>query len=353
MHHAAWVIAPLVLVGVLGLSAATKAGKGESLRSIIANLRLPAWVLPASLARAIPAIELALAVGLLAPWVPLFAVAAVATLLLRLLYCGLIARGLTISPRPACGCFGDVDQPITGRTLLRNSLLVAAAGAAVALAGSGRTVWTLLADAGVADWLWLGLATLACAVSALVLGASGSEAAAMDWDLTADPGPAVVQPGEDEHDYIRVPTPQLLLQDPEAGPVTLLEISAKRAQLLVFVNCYCASTTQVVADLDGWQERLDLVDVRMVFSVPIVGRFDGNVPVRTLVDHQGLAWQSLGLTGSPNALLLGVDGYLAGGPVSGPEEVREFIDAVEATLREVPASVDDVKDTEGQLTGDR
>ncbi|EAP99562.1 hypothetical protein JNB_05300 [Janibacter sp. HTCC2649] len=353
MQHDAWVIAPLILIGVIGLSAATKWGKGAALRSVIANLNLPTWVLPLWLARAIPGIEIVLVVGLLAPWSRVFEVAATATLVLMLAYWALIARGLTITPRPSCGCFGDINQPISRRTLMRNTLLVAAAGAAVALAGSGRTVWSVLSDAGTPEWLWLGLALVACTVTALVLGAKAEAPAPFVWqepspDFVADtavpPMPAVpASAGEpEEDDYVRTPTPELLLHDPGAGPVTLPELAAKRAQLLVFVNCYCASTTTVSALIEGWQEQLAHADLRLVFSVPIAGRFTGNVPPGTLVDHAGVAWRRLRLEDSPSALLLGADGYLAGGPVDGIDEVRDFVEDVRDALREAVASVDDV-----------
>ncbi|MEO7267616.1 MAG: MauE/DoxX family redox-associated membrane protein [Knoellia sp.] len=349
MQHAAWVIAPLILIGVVGLSASTKLGKGETLRSVIANLNLPPWVLPAWLARAIPGIEIALVAGLLVPWAPLFEVAATATLLLMLAYWTLIARGLTITPRPSCGCFGDINQPISRRTLMRNTLLVAAAGAAVALAGSGRTVWSVLSDAGTGDWLWLACALVACAVTALVLGAKVEVASPLVWqepdvEFTAETLAPVraSHEEEDEDDYVRRPIPELLLHDPESGPVTLPELAADRAQLLIFVNCYCASTTAVVALIEGWQEQFTHADLRLVFSVPIAGRFVGKVPPGTLVDHAAVAWRRLGLADSPNALLLGADGYLAGGPVPGIDEVREFVEDVRDALSEAMASVEDV-----------
>ena len=53
-----------------------KWGQGESLHAIVRNLELPAWVLPAWLAPAMPGLEVALAVGLLTPWRPVFLVAA-------------------------------------------------------------------------------------------------------------------------------------------------------------------------------------------------------------------------------------------------------------------------------------
>lgn len=345
MHHAAWVIAPLVVVGVLALSAATKAGKGETLQSVVANLELPTWVLPRSLARAIPGIEAAIALGLLAPWAPVGVLAAAGALVLMLTYWALIARGLTISPRPACSCFGDVDQPISGRTLLRNTVLVGTAAGALAFTLSGRTVWSVLSRARSEDWWWLAFTALACVVTALVLGAS-SRTVPAPTSATPLPEPtsAVIQPQDDpgidrdrdsdsdEEDYLRAPTPELLLLDPASEPVTLLELSATRAQLLIFVNCYCASTREAIAAREGWQDRLDLVDVRIVFSVPILEQAIPVTPPGTLVDHAGLAWRSLGLVTSPSALLLGADGYLAGGPVAGPTEVTAFIDEIAEAL---------------------
>lgn len=333
MHHAAWVVAPLVLVGVLGFSAVSKLGKGESLRTIIRNLELPDWVLPRGLARAIPGIELSLAAGLLTPWRATFTIAAVATLVLMLTYWALIARGLSLSPRPECGCFGQVgDQSISARTLLRNTLLVAAATAALALGASGRTVWSLLDAAGGGDWLWLGLTALACVVTGLVLGRSrGSDG---DRHDTPAAGRGAQDVDQGEGDYVRTRTPQLVIHDPASGPVTLQELAARRAQLLVFVNCYCASTKEVMADITAWNELSPLVDVRLVFSVPIAEKFVGPPPPGTLLDHRGLAWQSLGLAGSPSAVLLGVDDHLAGGPVSGSAEVKEFVDDVVEVLRE-------------------
>lgn len=364
MHHAAWVVAPLVLVAVLGFSAVTKLGKGESLRTIIRNLELPEWVLPPGLARAVPGIELALAAGLLTPWRTTFTVAAAGTLVLMVTYWALIARGLTLTPRPHCGCFGQVgDQRISARTLTRNTLLVAAAGAAIAVALSGRTMWSLLDGAATGDWLWLALGALACVVTGLVLGGSPDPDESAEVTSTV-PSVGLTDPGDDE-DYVRTPTPMLAIHDPASGPVTLQELTRRRAQLLVFVNCYCASTKEVMAEVTAWDERSDHVDVRIVFSVPIAEKFVGPPPPGTLLDHRGLAWRALGLSGSPSAVLLGIDDHLAGGPVSGTAEVREFVDDVVDALREslaeetpAPAEAGEPAGSgrlteDGQLTGDR
>ncbi|KGN34686.1 methylamine utilization protein MauE [Knoellia sinensis KCTC 19936] len=366
MHHVAWVVAPVALAAVLAFSGATKVGKGGSLRSIIANLNLPAWLLPAPLARSIPYIEFALALGLLTPWQPVFGAAAVGTLVLVIAYWLLIARGLTISPRPECGCFGEVgDQRITGRTLARNTLLVAAAAAAVALAASGGSVWSLLREAGRSDWLWLALAVAASALTALVVGRGRSPetVAVAGHAPVATPAAAGAahEDDVDEDDYIRTSTPDLLLTrpgvEPDSGPITLHELSAKRAQLLVFVNCYCASTTTAVENVREWQRAMPMIDVHLVFSVPIVGTFVDTVPPGTLLDHAGVTWRGMGLTSlSPSAVLLGADGYLAGGPVEGADDVAAFVEEIAEALREDPATEvlpEEVRVSEDQLTGDR
>lgn len=352
MHHAAWVIPPLLAVVVLVWSGVAKLGSGASLQSIIASLRLPAWLLPSPLAQAMPAVEIALACGLLAPWLPVYAVAAVATWVLFVVYWALIARGLTITPRPTCGCFGQAgDHRISGRTLLRNTLLVLTTTAAVALAASGRTIWSLLSAFGLGEVLWVALAALAWLVVALIVAPPGSEVSGAGvlsrvTDMVRGlRGPAVsdsnssvehhhddADPGPSEHDYIRAPIPAALLHAPDSGPVTLLELASTRAQLLVFVNCYCASTREAAEAVEGWQERLGFVDVHLVFSVPIPRSSPYPLPPGTLLDHAALTWTALALAGSPSAVLLGADDYLAGGPVSGMSEVAEFVDDIAAEL---------------------
>jgi len=368
MDDVAWVVAPLVLAGVLAFSAVPKLGQGGTLRKIIRNLHLPQWILPEPLARAIPGLELALAAGLLAPWVPIFALVAAASLVLMSVYWALIARGLTITPRPSCGCFGQAgDHRVSGRTLLRNTLLVAASVAALALALSGRTVWSLLSTAPTGDWLWLALTALACLVTALVLGGLGNRAEPAPGHALAmleehTPPSGQPDPTADPEDYVRTVTPLLVLHEPGVGPATLVELSAERAQLLVFVNCYCVSTLEVLGRVEGWDARLGLVDVRLVLSVPVNDAL-APYPQGTLVDHAGLAWAGLGLTTSPSAVLLGADGYLAGGPVSGSRAVEQLVDDIEETLRVAPAVVEapETRDAPGevaasverQLTGDR
>jgi hypothetical protein len=52
----------------------------------------------------------------------------------------------------------------------------------------------------------------------------------------------------------------------------------------------------------------------------------------TLHDPRRWARETLGLDGTPAAVLLGADGLLAGGPVSGRDEVVAFVDEIAGEL---------------------
>ncbi|GAB3247247.1 hypothetical protein GCM10027425_02930 [Alteromonas gracilis] len=311
----AWVSAPLVLAGVLVVAALTKWRVRGSLESAAVELRVPADLLPA--VRRLPELELALAVGLVAaPWPVLAGPAAVGALLLMLAYTGVVARGLTLRPRPVCGCFGTVGSPIGVRTLLRNLLLVAIAAVAVVATLDGRTVpATLLgASPGTVGWL------AALAVTALLVG----------W-IVADraPGPGLADLGGEAEDaealdYVRRPIPPLMLASDE-GPVALAALARERAQLLVWVACGCARSHEAVALVQDWRRRMPGIDVRLVSTLEpesTVATFGEQE--RWLHDPRGQALALLGVRADPVGLLLGADGLLAGGPVEGLDGLDDF-----------------------------
>lgn len=311
----AWVSAPLLVAGVLVAAALTKWRVRGSLESAAAELRVPADLLPA--VRRLPEIELALAVGLVAaPWAVLAGAAAAGALMLMLAYTGVVARGLTLRPRPVCGCFGTVGSPIGVRTLLRNLLLVAIALVAVLATLDGRTVPGTLLSASATTWGWLA----ALAVGALLAGWVVGDRA---------PGPGLRDVTEDaDHaedlDYVRRPIPPLMLASRE-GPVALAALAQERAQLLVWVACGCARSHEAVALVRDWRGRMPGVDVRLVSTlepestVAIFGDREG-----WLHDPRGQALALLGVQADPVGLLLGADGLLAGGPVEGLDELADF-----------------------------
>lgn len=134
-------------------------------------------------------------------------------------------------------------------------------------------------------------------------------------------------PEDDElEDYERLPIPDGVLIRTDGQAVTPRELAAGRAQLLVGINCLCSESRRALETAGLWEDRLELLDVRVVVPFKIS---DGAVPAdqeeRTLYDHHGLVSSLLGLHGQASAVLLGADGLLAGGPVHGFEQIEQFV----------------------------
>ena len=318
--------APLLLAAVLAVAAHAKWRRRDSLVSAARLLRLPGWV--AGPVRLLPPVELALAVALVAtPWAPAFAVVSLGTLGLMLAYLGVVARGLTLSPRPACGCFGDVGSPISGSTLARNLVLSAVAAGGLAWALAGNTVPAALLRADAATWAWLAAAAASGAIAWWV--------AAEHVETPDAPGLAVAEsshPDPDADEYLREPIPPLMLVE-GALPVTLASLARTRAQMLIWVTCGCGRSQEAVALADGWQATWPQVGVRLIstLSPDVTERmFPGERS--WLFDVDGQALRSLGRGADPVAVLLGADGLLAGGPVWGLAEVRDLGDAIAEQL---------------------
>lgn len=309
----AWVSAPLLLAGVLVVAALAKWRARGSLESAAHELRVPRELMP--VVRRLPELELLLALGLVAaPWPVLAGAVSAGALLLMLGYTGVVARGLTMRPRPVCGCFGTVGSPIDVRTLLRNVVLVALAAVTLVATLDGRTVPAALLDSTPRSVGWLvALATTALVVWWVATG-RGTAAPALD---------RLVEDGEDL-DYVRHPIPPLMLAS-EEGPIALATLALERAQLLVWIACGCARSHEAVALVHDWRHRMPGVDVRLVSTL----RPESTAAVfgeqeRWLHDPDGQALALLGAQADPVGLLLGADGLLAGGPVEGIDDLTDF-----------------------------
>lgn len=174
-------------------------------------------------------------------------------------------------------------------------------------------------------------------VIALITGSAEQPPhAAAPGDATP-PAPAADDAVPDERDpleeYRRGPIPDGVLLDHEGRPSTVRQLAERRAQLLIGIDCLCSPARNSIDNLLSWQERLPILDVRLV--VPFTLRPDilaGGRETMALYDHRGLASRSLGLLGQTSAVLLGADGLLAGGPVSGRDEVEQFVAEIEAQV---------------------
>ncbi|WFR84713.1 MauE/DoxX family redox-associated membrane protein [Arthrobacter sp. Y-9] len=330
----ALVLAPIGLAAVLVLSGIAKLRDRESTLSVVTELRLPGFLRHDYFAWLLPWSEIVLAVLLLSPWQGAFTIAAILSLGLFVAYWAVIARALTFDPRPNCGCFGRIgDQNVSVKTLVRNSVLVLLGALTLWLALSGSTVPAVIGRDFMVLW-WIADVALLVALTVLIVTRPGPD----------QPGPAPLaasgSTGADasdpeDDDYARDPIPAALLQSEDGGVQTLRELASAKAQLLVAFNCVCKPSHVAAGKVAEWSERLPEVDVRILSTVP-------HKPLRrsiptaegVLYDHESLAWRALGLTSSPSAVLLGADGYLAGGPVEGLDEMESFVEEIAEVLRE-------------------
>ena len=333
------VVAALILCAILLISGLAKWRAPKSTSSAILLLRLPKFLQKSWVARALPIGEALLALALLLP-APLAMWAAVDTLILMVIYWVVIARAMTFTPRPNCGCFGAIgNQQVTERTLVRNTVFVALAALWLVATTRGVSVIGALSDFSAAEWGWT-LMALAAAVATYFVAANP---AATPEAQPLQPITNAHAPNEDEDadelDYVRVPIPEAILLDSERTPKTLRELAWQRPQLLFFVNCYCASTYASWDRVHQWRDRLPQVDLTMVFSFAAVPQNNPEYPeTEAYYDHYGLAWLALEIPGTSAAVLLCADGQLAGGPV-GADEVDEFLADIEDVLRDTPVVV--------------
>lgn len=332
----ALVAAPLMLAAVLLLAAKSKWNNRDSLVSATSLLGLPAALHKP--VRWIPPIEAALGAGLLVlPWAPAFTVVAAVTLGLMLAYTAVIARGLTIKPRPSCGCFGTVGAPITADTMIRNVVLSILGVLAVVWGAGGHTVLGALVQGSRATWSWLVALAVTAAITRWVVGDGQPQWVQAGRIPTIQHAPAAPPEPAGPDDYLRERIPPLMFLEGER-PVTLTGLARERAQLLVFITCGCARSHDALALARQWREQMTAIDVRAVASVPMTFGLEGfDWPHEWLRDPDGQAWRSLGVGGDPVGLLVGADGMLAGGPVTGVAELTEFGEEIAAALAEMPA----------------
>lgn len=361
--HPALSLAPLTLAAVLVLSGVAKLRDSGSTYSVLRLLRLPGLVTNRPTARALPVLELVTAALLLSPWRWPFLVGAVLALGLFVAFWAVVVRAMGFDPRPTCGCFGRIgDHRINGRTVVRNTLLVALAGLTLWLGLAGSSTGELLARYTANDLWWLLLAVTLAAVAVMVLGggpalsrpsprrraatgrrpSKGTTAAtsvstqapgAAATAVTADRAPAE----EPELDYVRVPIPHGVLVGRDHGTVTLRHLARSQAQLLVLVNCWCGPTHEALERLPRWRGRLPQLGVQMVF---VPHPFEATAVDGSLTgiwwDPGSRVYDDLGVGSSPGAVLLGADGLLAGGPVNGVDDIEQFVADIEAELAQAP-----------------
>lgn len=323
--------AVLLVIVALGLSGVAKLMSPAAVAEAFVQLRIPKPLSGRAIQRLFPYGEFALALCLLllpAPFSVVFAAAAVA---LMAGYTVVIARALTFDVDVSCACFGTwTEDQVTRRTLARNVLLL--------LAAIGALVWAVLRPGSVAGaliaapattWGWLlGAGLVAATVWCAVGGARREEAAAGGTAAAGSTrGAGAAGVGDEQldsepmQDYVREPIPYTYLLRGDKSAVPLRELAEKQAKLLFFLSPTCGSCHALLQDVPQLRERLgDIVGIELISWGPGLG-VDLQDPDRAVA-------KIFGFKHAPAAILLGVDGFLAGGPVEGLADVRAFVDDI-------------------------
>ncbi|MCF6376296.1 hypothetical protein L2K70_01620 [Nocardioides KLBMP 9356] len=317
----------LTLAAVLLTSGAAKLRDARATQDAFVALRVPRVVPVGPSAAALPWVEIVLAVLLLVSptsvaWLP-----AAVVLLLMLAYTALIARALRFDEPVSCSCFGSIGSHDVGpRTLGRNILLSVIAAVVLWYDLQGGSAVDAVGELGAAGW-WTLLATVAAVAVALLVAVpagSGSAAHPAGHDVPQDAELA---------DYERHPIPYGVVHRLDGHPLTLTEAATTQARLVIALNANCGPCVRTGEKVDEWARRLDpAIGVIVVYPDEHAARAQtGHSPDLSTWEPDWNVRRVFALA-PPSAVLLGADGFLAGGPVSGEDEVLELVEAVFAAI---------------------
>lgn len=311
----------LTLSAVLVVSGVAKVRDPRATRDAFDALRVPALVPADVAAQALPWLEIALAVLLLVTPSGWLVPVTIAVALLVLAYTWLVARALGFDEAVSCSCFGSLGRHDIDRTTLgRNALLTALAAAAAWFAITGGSAPAAFGEMGTDGWWALVATAAAAAVAVLVVGG------------TSSPGRPTIADA-DLLDYERQPIPYGVLTLADGRSATLTELATTQARLLVVLNPNCGPCERIAARLDAWAVRLAPA-VGVLALYPYATDPDvhlGHARELAVLEPE-LNVRRLLSVGTPSAVLLGADGFLAGGPVAGQDDVAEFVEDVLAQL---------------------
>lgn len=317
---------PLVLSAVFVVSAAAKLRSPDDL-SGWAEIGVPSPLRTKALLRLHPWAELALGFALaFLGGIPGVIAGFVGTGVMAV-YLWLVARVRGASEDASCSCFGS-RRPVTALTVVRNSWLLGVAVAATAVIWA-NPIWGGAVLAGTQNLGWVvGFAVAALTVAVILWPDRPEES--VTPNVPGVPGAE----GDDQLDYVRTRTPAVPVTLADGTAANLRDLTSRRPMLLLAVSEFCGACVAVIESAPRWREMLPEVDVRLMTTMPPQeSRLTDLTEPQSLHDPHNYVRGSIGEWATPAAVLLGADGLLAGGPVSGDREVNAFVEDIHESLR--------------------
>ncbi|MEV4773918.1 MauE/DoxX family redox-associated membrane protein [Microbacterium sp. LWH12-1.2] len=321
-------VAPLILAGVLIASGIAKLFRPED-ADAWGELGVPAVLRQRWLIRLHPWGEILLALALLFFGGVLGLLAAAGAVLLFGAYLFLVWRRWRMVDGASCNCFG-ARQPITGLTIVRNAWFLVLSILTAWVIGVtpliGGPVITLGNDGG---WV-LALAASALTVALILWHPPQPSSPEAGVPIVGTPGTATEAEPEE---YLRARTPAVPVTLADGRTVNLRDLAARGPILLLAVKEGCGSCVSVIAAVPRWRALLPEVSVRfLLWPAPEKSSLTELTEPQSLHDPHMYVQQSIADWATPAAVLIGADGYLAGGPVSGSDAVSSFIDDIYENL---------------------
>jgi len=321
-------VAPLVMAAVLFVSAIGKLRHPDDLdgwREIgVPKVLRREWLL-----RFHPWGELALGVALILLGGILGLLAGLACLGLMAAYLWLVWRAVARADDASCACFG-ARKRVTRLTVARNAWLTAVAAVTVAVIWTNPTFGgALLTIAALSAWLWIVAIAIAVATAVLIVWPEGGEEVASP---TRAAGTA--EQDDEELDYIRTRVPAVPVTRADGTTVNLRRLTmTSRPILLLAVSETCGGCEPVIEKASEWRELLPEVDIRLLLArTPEDSSLTQMTEPQSLHDPYGYVSGSIEDWPTPTAVLLGIDGLLAGGPVIGYRPIEEFVSDIRESL---------------------
>lgn len=326
------VILPLTMAVVMVMSGIAKLRHPDDLDGW-RQLDVPSALRQQWLLRLHPWGELGLGIALAVLGGALGLLAALVCVVLMAAYTWVVLRALRRPEGAECACFG-ARKPVTAVTAIRNGWLT------LVSAATATVIWTTplfggAAVAGIGQWSWIAAAVVAAATAVLILWpAPGATSSTAIPTALARPAMGAEAPDEDGMlDYIRTRTPAVPVTLADGTTANLRTLASRRPLLLMAVSASCGACEQVIARIGHYRSLLPEVDVRvLVMDSPEHSTLTDTNEPQSLHDPKGYVRASISDWPVPTAVLLGIDGMLAGGPESGSTGVETFVGDIYESL---------------------